>query len=63
MTKLEKRTRKILDGRFIEGERVTVNIDGREATRKVKWSKMANDLYIRVDGRFYFYCEFVNEED
>lgn len=51
-------TRIIIDGNFIEGEYVTVNINGNIVKRKVYYSKDAGDLYVWCKNRRYFYCEF-----
>ena len=50
--------REIIAGRFAEGERVTVNIDGNEVTRVVKYSGIAEDLYVTFKNAKYFACEF-----
>ncbi len=50
--------RKIVSGDFIEGGKVTVNIDGKIAQRRVYYSAAAGDLYITVNNMRYFYCEF-----
>lgn len=52
------RIREILEGDFIEGCYVVVNIDGEITRRKVRWSKEAGDLYIYKDNNRYFYGEF-----
>lgn len=49
---------KILKGRFTEGEKVTVSINGIEISRKVHYSKEAGDLFIWFKNNRYFYCEF-----
>lgn len=52
------RIREILEGDFVEGCYVIVNIDGEITRRKVRWSKSAGDLYILKDNNKYFYGEF-----
>lgn len=54
----EKSIRKIVSGDFAEGHTVQVNIDGRIFDRKVKYSKDAGDLYVVMDNKRYFLCEF-----
>lgn len=49
---------KIINGKFYEGERVTVAIDGKVITRRVYYSRDAGDLYILYKGAAYFYSEF-----
>ena len=46
----------IVKGRFLEGEKVTVKIDGIEVTRKVKYNR-ADGLYIIYKNRKYFEYE------
>ena len=46
----------IVKGRFLEGENVTVKIDGIEVTRKVKYNR-ADGLYIIYKNRKYFEYE------
>lgn len=53
-----KEVRVIIDGNFIEGEYVTVNINGNIVKRKVYYSKDAGDLYVWCKCRKYFYYEF-----
>ena len=50
--------KKIVEGDFIEGEFVTVMIDGKEFRRKVYFSKKWNDLVIIIYGNEYAYSEF-----
>ena len=50
--------REIVNGNFIEGEYVTVNINGNIVKRKVYYSKDAGDLYVWCKNRKYFYYEF-----
>ena len=52
--------REIIEGGFVEGEKVTVNIDGKIITRKVYWSGYSKDLYIVYKNARYFYSEFWN---
>lgn len=54
----EKPIRRIVSGDFAEGHTVQVNIDGRMVDRKVKYSKDAGDLYVVMDNKRYFLCEF-----
>lgn len=49
---------KVISGKFYEGERVVVSIDGKVITRKVYYSRDAGDLYIMYKGARYFYSEF-----
>lgn len=54
------------DDRFIEGESIdikyydglTARQKGRSLSRKVRYDNEAGDLYIRVEGKKYFYSEF-----
>ena len=46
----------IVKGRFLEGEKVTVKIDGIEVIRKVKYNRM-DSLYIIYKNRKYFEYE------
>lgn len=48
----------IVKGHFLEGEKVTVSIEGDEVQRKVYYSKEAGDLFIWYKRNRYFYCEF-----
>lgn len=50
--------REIVNGNFIEGEYVTININGNVVKRKVYYSKDAGDLYVWCKGKKYFYYEF-----
>lgn len=50
--------KKIISGRFIQGEKVTVLIDQKQIKRKVYFSAEAGDLYIYYRGKKYFYYEF-----
>lgn len=54
----EKPIKRIVSGDFAEGHTVQVNIDGRMVDRKVKYSKDAGDLYVVMDNKRYFLCEF-----
>lgn len=49
---------KILKGNFIEGERVTVSINGDIITRVVRYDSQAGDLSIVYKNKRYFYYEF-----
>ena len=53
---------KIIEGDFIEGERVTVSIGGDVITRIVRWDSQAGDLSIVYKNRKYFYYEFMRGE-
>ena len=57
----------IVKGRFLEGEKVTVKIEGVEITRKVKYNR-ADGLYIIYQNRKYFeyecnYDEYYKQRD
>lgn len=54
----KSKIRKIISGDFIEGSKVTVNIDGFIVSRRVYWSAEDKDLYIIYDKKKYFYMEF-----
>lgn len=57
----EDMEKEIVDGEFAEGEYVTVKIDGKEYTRKVKYSaKTYADLYIMIKGYAFTYSDFWN---
>ena len=47
---------KLLNGRFLEGEKITVEIDGKQIERKVKYNRM-DGLYIIYKNRKYFEYE------
>jgi hypothetical protein len=51
-------TKKIIDGEFLEGQFVIVEIDGREFKRKVYYSHKWGDLVITVLGNEYAKYEF-----
>lgn len=51
-------TKKIIDGEFLEGQFVIVEIDGREFRRKVYYSHKWGDLVITVLGNEYAKYEF-----
>lgn len=51
-------TKRIVEGNFIEGEFVIVEIDGKEFRRKVFYSNKWGDLIITVYGNEYAYSEF-----
>ena len=46
----------IVKGRFLEGEKVIVKIDGKQIERKVKYNRM-DGLYIIYQNRKYFEYE------
>jgi len=50
--------KKIIDGEFLEGHTVIVNIDGKEFKRKVWYSSKWGDLVITVLGNEYAKYEF-----
>lgn len=47
---------KYIKGKFLEGEKVTVDIDGKQIERKVKYNRM-DGLYIIYQNRKYFEYE------
>ncbi len=47
---------KYIKGSFTQGERVTVEIDGKQYTRKVFYKRDCG-LYITVNNRMYFEYE------
>lgn len=49
---------KVLEGKFYEGEFVTVSINGNVVKRRVYFSTMAKDLFVWYKNNMYFYCEF-----
>lgn len=53
----------IIEGRFVEDERVMIKINDKRITRKVYYSTEAGDLYIVYNNNKYFYYEFIREED
>ena len=57
---LKAEIRKIVSGDFVEGGRVTVNVDGRIVSRKVRWDAEAKDLSVVVDNKRYFLYEFTD---
>ena len=52
------REKRIIAGRFVEGEKVTVSINLDQITRKVYYSADEGDLYIWYKGEKHFYYEF-----
>lgn len=53
----------IISGDFVEGEMVTVRINGKEFTRRVKYSaRKWADLYITINGHEITYTEFCNHD-
>lgn len=48
---------KIISGRFLENKEVTVEIDGRQIKRKVRYS-CSDGLYIVYQNKKYFEYEF-----
>ena len=51
-------TKKIIEGEFLEGQFVVVEIDGKEFRRKVFYSTKWGDLIITVYGNEYAKYEF-----
>lgn len=51
----------IIYGKFIEGEKVIVNVDNNVITRRVYYSSETGDLYILFNNNKYFYYEFLKE--
>lgn len=47
----------IIKGRFLEGEKITIEIDGKQAERKIKYNR-TDGLYIVYQNRKYFEYEF-----
>jgi len=54
---------KTISGNWIEGSKVTVEVDGKVVTRRVRWSGRAKDLYVTVDNMEYYFCEFDRAEE
>lgn len=55
--------KEIISGEFAEGEYVTVKVDGKEYTRKVKYSaRRYADLYITIKGYVFTYSDFWMEQ-
>lgn len=51
--------KEIISGNFFEGEYVTVRVDGKEYTRKVRYSaKHYADLYIMIKGYAFTLSDF-----
>jgi hypothetical protein len=50
---------RIIDGNFLEGERVIVSLNGNIISRVVHWDAQAKDLYIVYKNRKYFLYEFM----
>lgn len=53
---------KILEGNFIENEKVVINLDNKVIRRKVYYDAQAGDLYIMYKNNKYFYYEFMKGE-
>ena len=53
--------KKIISGRFIQGEKVTVLIDQKQIKRKVYFSAEAGDLYIYYRGKKIFTMNFLEK--
>lgn len=51
-------TKRLVEGKFVQGESVIVSIDGREFKRKVYQSSKSNELAIIVYGNEYKQSEF-----
>lgn len=47
---------KLVKGNFFEGQAITIEIDGKQMERKVKYSRM-DGLYIVYQNRKYFEYE------
>lgn len=47
----------IIKGRFLEGEKITIEIDGKQVERKIKYNR-TDGLYIVYQNRKYFEYEF-----
>ena len=47
----------IISGRFIEGEYITVSVNGKQYRRKVFY-KRETGLYITIRNRLYFMTDF-----
>lgn len=52
--------KEIIDGEFLEGQFVTVRIDGKEFRRKVRYSTKWGDLIITIYNNEYAKYEFEN---
>lgn len=48
---------KVIDGYFLENQSVTIEIDGKQVERKVRYNR-ADGLYIVYKNRKYFEYEF-----
>lgn len=48
---------KVISGRFIENEKICVEIDGEQIERKVKYNRQCG-LYIMYRNKKYFEYEF-----
>ena len=50
---------RLIKGGFLEGEKITIEIDGKQVERKVKYNRM-DGLYIVYQNRKYFHyeCDF-----
>lgn len=63
-TFFEDMEKEIISGDFIEGGTVTVKVDGKEYTRKVKYSaKQYADLYITIKGYVFTYSDFYTQKE
>lgn len=49
---------KLITTNFYEGEKVTVEIDGKQYTRRVYWDGFCKDLYIIVNNYKYYKMDF-----
>lgn len=47
----------IIKGRFLESEKITIEIDGKQVERKIKYNR-TDGLYIVYQNRKYFEYEF-----
>lgn len=53
-----KSKKEIISGDFLEGEFVTVRVEGDVYERKVQYSKEKGDLFITIRRKEYLYSEF-----
>ncbi len=51
--------KEIVSGNFLEGERVTVSLNGEKFTRKVMYCR-TDGLYIKIKGFSFYEYEFEN---
>ena len=53
-----RNTNVIIEGDFLEGEYVTVRVEGNVYERKVQYSKEKGDLFVTIKRKEYLYSEF-----